>query len=312
MSTDRDVTSRIVRSWLHEDAHEDADRILNLVLDQIDTAPQRRAGWLARRFPPMNSNFVRVAAVVAAVVVIAVVAFNYLPGSDTPGGEPSTSPKPSAAEPSVEPSTTAWTGLPEGPYLLADGQGDTPETAHPPLTVTIPGPGWNTGEQGNPEGVGILLNDWNDGGAGGAGMIIFASGEYLVYGDPCNWATTIPDTPVTTVDEFVAALTSQPSRDASEPVDITLGGYTGKSITLHIPDDADFSQCDEGTFGSWDCGNTGDTPCGFHSGPGETDIEYILDVDGLLVAWHTGYEAGASADVVTELEAIVQSANFGN
>ena len=45
MSTDRDVT-RIVRSWLHEDAHEDADRILNLVLDQIDTTPQRLArGW---------------------------------------------------------------------------------------------------------------------------------------------------------------------------------------------------------------------------------------------------------------------------
>ena len=56
MSTDRDVTTRIVRSWLHEDAHEDADRILNLVLDEIDTTPQRRPGWLARRFPPMNST----------------------------------------------------------------------------------------------------------------------------------------------------------------------------------------------------------------------------------------------------------------
>ena len=45
MSTDRDVT-RIVRSWLHEDAYEDADRVLDLVLDQIDTTPQRRAcGW---------------------------------------------------------------------------------------------------------------------------------------------------------------------------------------------------------------------------------------------------------------------------
>ena len=42
MSTDRDVT-RIVRSWLHEDAYEDADRILNLVLAEIDTTPQRSA-----------------------------------------------------------------------------------------------------------------------------------------------------------------------------------------------------------------------------------------------------------------------------
>ena len=58
MSTDRDVT-RIVRSWLHEDAYEDADRILNFVLDEVDTTPQRSPSWLARRFPPMNSNVVR-------------------------------------------------------------------------------------------------------------------------------------------------------------------------------------------------------------------------------------------------------------
>ena len=29
------------------------------------------------------------------------------------------------------------------------------------------------------------------------------------------------------------------------------------------------------------------------------------------MAWHTDYEAGAPADVVAELEAIVQSATFG-
>ena len=85
---------------------------------------------------------------------------------------------------------------------------------------------------------------------------------------------------MTTVDEFVAALSSQPTRNASEPVDITLGGYTGKSITLHIPDDADLSQCDQGIFGSWNCGDAADpVACGFHGGPGETSTEYILDVE---------------------------------
>ncbi len=73
-------------------------------------------------------------------------------------------------------------------------------------------------------------------------MIIFVQPEYIVYGDPCHWETTMPETPVTTVDEFVAALSSQASRDASEPVDITLGGYAGKSITLEVPDDVDFSR----------------------------------------------------------------------
>ena len=77
MSSDRDVTTRIVRSWLHEDAHEDADRILNLVLDEIDTTPQRSPSWLARRFPPMNSNM-RIALAVAAVVAIAIIGVSLL------------------------------------------------------------------------------------------------------------------------------------------------------------------------------------------------------------------------------------------
>ena len=37
-------------------------------------------------------------------------------------------------------------------------------------------------------------------------MIIFVEREYTVYGDACHWETTVPDKPVTTVDEFVAAL----------------------------------------------------------------------------------------------------------
>ena len=185
-----------------------------------------------------------------------------------------------------------------------------PENTFPSLTVTIPAPGWNTGEEGNPEGSGVLLKNGET--PDGAGMIIFAQPEYYVFGDPCNWATTMPDTPVTTVDEFVAALSSQPSRDASEPVDVTLGGYTGKSITLHIPDDLDPSECDQGTFASWNCGDPADPiPCGFHGGPGETSTEYILDVNGLIMAWHTGYERGTPADVAAELEAIVLSASFG-
>ena len=243
----------------------------------------------------------------AAVVVALVVGVQLLssPGSNLggPGDEPSSP----TAEPTPEPtpSPSAMGGLPEGPVMILTGQGDSAQTNHPPLTVTIPAPGWD-----GDEGGGILIK--NSGEPGGAGMIIFAQQESYVFGDPCNWATTIPDAPVTTVDEFVAALSSQPSRNASEPVDITLGGYTGKSITLHIPDDADFSQCDDGTFASWSCGDPAEPiPCGFHMGPGETDTEYILDVDGVIMAWHTGYRDGTPADVVAELEAIVQSATFG-
>ena len=56
MSTDRDIT-RIVRSWLRTDEHESADRVLDAVLDQLDTTPQRRSTWWpARRFSQMSTR----------------------------------------------------------------------------------------------------------------------------------------------------------------------------------------------------------------------------------------------------------------
>lgn len=307
-TSDRDV-NRAIRSWLHQDRHEDASRIAGAVLDQVETAPRRRATlWPVRRTPVMN-KFLGYGIGAAAVIVALVVGSQLLksPGANIGGpGEEPTSPPTPTFEPTPNPtaSPSAEAGVPEGPFVILDGRNDDGETIHPPLTVTIPAPGWDGDEAG-----GILLKDWDE--PQGAGMIVFAQEEYLVFSDPCNWASS-PGTTVTTVDEFVAALSAQPTRNASEPIDITLDGYTGKSITLHIPDDADLSQCDLGIFGSWDCGGTAQPEaCGFHGGPGETSTEYIFDVDGVLMAWHTGYEAEAPVEAAAELEAIVQSASFG-
>ncbi len=142
-------------------------------------------------------------------------------------------------------------------------------------------------------------------------MIIFGQREYIVYGDACHWETTVPETPATTVDEIVAALSAQASRDASEPVDINLGGYAGKSITLEVPEGLDLTECDLGHGGSWDCGGDGMTPCGYHGGPEAIDTVYVLDVDGVLLVWNTEHYAGTPAEDVAELEDIVQSASFG-
>ena len=105
-----------------------------------------------------------------------------------------------------------------------------------------------------------------------------------MYGDPCQWSSTRPDTPATTVDEIVAALAAQASRDASEPVDITLDGYAGKTITLHVPDDAvDFDDCDDGSFGYWasidpEFGDDGVEPVpACTRRPGQIDELWILD-----------------------------------
>jgi hypothetical protein len=298
MSTDRDVT-RIVRSWLHEDAYEDADRILNLVLDEIDTTPQRRSSWSAWRRPFMNT-YLKVGLAAAVVVLAALIGIQLLGGSNI--GEPGPSSSGSSAEPTPsEPGPSA--SIDTGFVLWA---GDAPGEV--PIIVTIPA-GWS-GDQT----YGVLEKGVNGGDPpAGAGIIVFEGGLY-VYGDPCHWESTKPATAGTTVDELVAALAAQASRDASDPVDVTVGGYTGKSITLHVPDDVafsagEFTDCDQGNFSSF--GSDAEPgPARFAQGPGQIDEVWILDVNGVVVVIDTGYYALTPADDVAELRAIVESATF--
>ena len=95
MSQERDVT-RLVRSWIREDKHESADRILGVVLDRLDTTPQRRSRWPAWRSNSMNT-YAKLIAAAAAVLVVAVVGYQFLPGSGGVGGQPTVAPSPSPA-----------------------------------------------------------------------------------------------------------------------------------------------------------------------------------------------------------------------
>jgi hypothetical protein len=311
MSTDRDVTTRIVRSWLHEDAHEDADRILNLVLDEIDTTPQRRANWLARRFPPMNSNVVRLALVAAAMVLVAVVGFQYLGNANTGDPAPSETSQPSTT-PVASAEPPADGSLPVGSsHILWDQSQDgaTPDLGIK-ITVTIPASGWFGDAK-----EGTLGKNENVDAPDGAGLIVFARtndllvglGDVFVYGDPCHWASTKPDSPVTTLDEAMAALSAQTSRDASTPVDFTHDGYAGKYINLHVPDDAVFTDCDEGQFRTF---VQGDDAARYAQDPGQFDLLRVLDVNGQLVIFDVTYYEGTPESVLDELAAIVESATL--
>ena len=108
MSTDRDWT-RFVRSWIQADEHESADRVLGAVFDRLDTTPQRRPLWRARRNQPMNGTFKLVAAGTAAVLVAATALGIYLNRSTVgPIGSPSFSVPPTGtATDSPPPSPTA-------------------------------------------------------------------------------------------------------------------------------------------------------------------------------------------------------------
>ena len=299
MSSDPDAT-RIVQSWLDEGVTQLPDRVLDAVLDQVPATPQRRATlWPARRRTTMNMT-IKYGLAAVVVAVAALIGINYLgtanvggPGIDTasPTPEPTAMPEPTQ--------TPVPQGLlPEGPHPLAWGD--------LPMTATIPARDW-FGERGG----GILLKNDSADAPDGAGMIVFV-GDLYVYGDPCQWAATRPDTPATTVDELVAALTAQASRDATEPVDVTVDGYAGKSITLHVPEDAVFAECNSATFGSWGVPGSDVAPYRYHQDPGQIDKLWIVDVDGEVVVIDTAYYDDTPQSDIDELEAIVESITFGD
>src|SRR5215210_7839472 len=134
MSVDRNTTD-IVRSWLREDTHEDAEGVLDVVLDLIDSTPQKRVSWRAWRSPTMHNRLVLGAA--AAAIVVAAVGIT-LPGlrQGSNGGLPTASlePTPSAVALSSRPSASprpldqAVAGVPllAGRYRLAIGRTDPP------------------------------------------------------------------------------------------------------------------------------------------------------------------------------------------
>ncbi len=252
---------------------------------------------------PIMNKFVTIGLGAAAVVVVLIVGAQLLNSPGDPsgvGGQPTatatpnpTPTPPESAEPTAGP-------LPEGPFVLVNEMLFGVRT-----TVTISAPDWhgldyNTnvvkhGVEGPPEG---------------AGLIVYG-GDMLVYGDPCAWESTRPAEPAASLDELVAALSAQASRDATEPVDVTVGGHPGKMLTLHVPEDAVFTDCDGGEFRTLlEVSSSGDEAPRFHQGPGQIDEVWVVDVDGTLVFFDAGYFPDTPAEDVEEMRAMVESATF--
>jgi hypothetical protein len=272
MTTERDPRTRTVLSWLREDVHENAERVLLRALDEVDATPQRRSWWPAWRPLQMNRIFMAAGAAVA-VLVVAILAFNLLPRNSV--GGPGVTPT-AASTPSLAPSPTGLPILGSG-YLAAGTY-----TAHPfpspnatlEVTLTVPS-GW----QGFPPSA--VTPQAGPGGPDGAAVAFLLVTE--LYSDPCKakpGSATIPAGD--TVEDLVRALGQvQSSYEVGTASDVTLGGYSGKRIDLVVPSDLDFTTCDSATYWIWD------SPP-YAQGPGNRWNIWILDVAGtrLVILGH--------------------------
>jgi hypothetical protein len=216
--------------------------------------------------------------------------------SDSPPGPGPTPSAPTTTAPSPPgwtPLTEDTTGLlPAGRVgLAANGRPDAP---------------WAVVEV--PEGFstigGWVIFDEDPEGGGGVGYWTISE----VVRDPCSELgdDNAIDAGRTAVD-LVRSLRRQKLTRMTAPVPVTVDGYEGHSLEMHVPKGIDFAECP--AYNLWESDPAG---ARHMSGPGEVDKLWILDVEGevvVLTATVPG-DAAARKSAVERMTPIVESAQF--
>ena len=223
----------------------------------------------------------------AVVVVAAMVGFNYLVAPNIGSqslGDSSPTPSPS---PTPTPQPLGDAPLNPGP-VIATGFGASESVT---FRFNVPD-GWVgfsgvgvlpvTGTEA-PDGMGIVFGEVNAG----------------LFSDPCRWAAGEPEIPVgPTVDDLANAFVAQTAYEASAPVEVSLGGYSGQRVDLQLPSDVE--SCDNGEFYPW-VGSI------YAQGPDNRWSVWILDVEGDRIIALASYFPGTSAEDRAEQQAIIDS-----
>jgi hypothetical protein len=320
MTDDRSL-ERAARSFIESGPTRAPERAVEAALFRIETTSQERSLRVPWRITMTIPARVAAAAVIGVLAIGGTLFLIGRAGQPDVGG-PGVSASPSASPTSSVPASIAATTTPSnGPLALPDGPlapgtyVSIPFAPGQPLDscLTPPQPGCSESEDDSirvtltvPDGwAGIDGAVWlavEENSAPGGAAVGFSRGSWL-HSDPCLTPARLvagarPDIAVgPSVDEFANALADHPLLDATDPVPVTLGGYSGKYVDLQLP--ADLTGC-ETDYRPWEPGI-------YAQGPGHRWQLWILDVDGVRFVVVGMDYAGTSAQRKAELEAIVQS-----
>jgi hypothetical protein len=293
MSTDRETT-RVVRSWLDEGVTKLPDRVLDAVLDQVPATPQRRSGWSAWRSVRMNT-YAKLAAAAAAVLVVAVIGYRFLPAANV-GGQPS--PSPTTAPAATAPiGSAAPTGRPApfpsaGPLGLGRHQFTLENVS---FTVEIATPGWS----GDGE---VFIGKGTEGEPTGSSVLFWPEDPEFVYVDSCGEKAAAPVGPDAA--DIAAAIAGMSQLElVSGPTSMTLDGNPAQHVVVRVPDQI---PCAANDFYLW--GNS--TVSRYATTADSTYWVWIIDVDDTRIQIDAESYAGAAPNVGEELKAIVESIRF--
>lgn len=271
----RPEIDRVLRVWMADGPTAISDRVVEVVATRIGVQRQRRV-WRLRGRTTVTTQ-IKLIAALAAALVVAVVGYNLLPLQ--PGvGTPTTAPTPTAVPTPTATPTPAATpapipedgAMPPGTYfthpLPAPDDGLT-------LLFTVP-KGWYG------FGSGTIFPDT------APGIALQFLDVTSVNSDLCQWQGPDGDVSAgTTVDDLVAALVAQTAYEVSDPVDVSIGGYSGKRVDVVYPAElfdgtgSSAPDCDEGVARLWSTRGLGEMSI-YGQSPDERWQANILDVDG--------------------------------
>jgi hypothetical protein len=301
MPTDQQPDDRISR-WLEAEAPiQLPDRVLRATFERTRKTRQQ-AGWQAVLRRLQMNRLIFALGGAAAVVVVALVALGPYSSQTGVGAlgsvEPTASPPP-APEGAMTPGTYAAHPLSEPNDSLT-------------VAFTVP-EGWTSlvGDTGA-GGLDLIPTGQPDTGPPGGTFIQFLDVTTL-NGDICAWAGTDDDISVgPAVDDLVEALRAHTAYEVSEPVDVTIGGFTGKRVDIVHPTElfegtsSSAPGCDEGNVRLWSTSVHGPNPL-YAQGPANRWQANILDVEGTRLVIVAADFPGTLPEDRAEMDAIIES-----
>jgi hypothetical protein len=244
MTPQRDI-ERVLERWLDDGINEMPDLVYLSILDRVERQPQQRAWRVSWRDSHVRT-YTKPLVATAAVLVIAVAGIAFLGRPSDAGvgavASPTASPAPSpssaaSALPSAAPSASA--GFPQwytseasgGAGILPAGS-QTTKSFVPGFTFTVP-EGWvNSADEAGFFGLfpDTPANQAEFAGSGDLAQTIHMGPR----NDPYFICDAWEDNQGTTAAEIIAAVIANPAIGGVEPVDVMIGGLTGKQMDLQL------------------------------------------------------------------------------
>lgn len=234
---ERSDMDRVLSQWFEDGPYTMPDRVVDVVADRI--ARQRQRPVWRLRWRPFDMNLsIKIGAAIAAVVILAIVGWNLLPGRSTGvggGGTATPSPTPS---PTSTPSGSAiyppwYTQQGDGAGIIAAGS-QTTRRFLAGSTLTVP-EGWvNDGD--NAQIYTLFPN--SSANANEYALARQTAQNILIAATVANNMFAICDATGlfqgTTAAGVIDAVVANEAFMTSEPVDVTIGGLSGRQIDIQL------------------------------------------------------------------------------